>query len=53
MPSHTYVLNRAGHLCGYFINSIIDKKHWVEFGQPHAFSKSHRKFNKVSIGSIA
>ena len=53
MPSHTYVLNRAGHLCGYFINSIIDKKHWVEFGQPYSFSKSHRKFNKVSIESIA
>ena len=46
VPSHTYVLNRAGHCCGYFINNDLTK--WVEFGKPNlGFSKSKRKFKKV------
>jgi hypothetical protein len=49
VPSHTYVLNRAGHCCGYFINNDLTK--WVEFGKPNlGFSKSKRKFKKVKIG---
>ena len=51
IPSHTYVLNRAGHCCGYFINN--DLRQWVEFGRPNlGFSKSKRKFKKVKIGVI-
>jgi hypothetical protein len=53
IPSHTYVLNRAGYCNGYFINNIIDRNHWFEFGQSNkGFSKSHRKFKKVKIGKI-
>jgi hypothetical protein len=51
VPSHTYVLNRAGHCCGYFINN--DLKQYIEFGRPSVgFSKSKRKFKKVKIGYI-
>ena len=51
VPSHTYVLNRAGHCCGYFIRN--DLSNWVEFGRPSTqFSKSRRKFKKVKIGYI-
>jgi len=51
VPSHTYVLNRAGHCCGYFINN--DLKQYIEFGRPSVgFSKSRRKFKKVKIGYI-
>ena len=47
VPSHTYVLNRAGHCCGYFIRNIITKENWVEFGRPSSnFSKARRKFKK-------
>ena len=50
VPSHTYVLNRAGHCCGYFIRNKINKENWVEFGRPSTqFSKSRRKFTKVKI----
>jgi len=52
VPSHTYVLNGAGHLCGYFITNKIDKDHWVEFGRPGEFSKARRKFKKVKITTI-
>ena len=49
VPSHTYVLNRAGHCCGYFIQN--DLTQWVEFGRPSTlFSKARRKFKKVKIG---
>ena len=41
VPSHTYVLNRAGNLVGYFIRN--DLTNWVEFGRPGSFSKSRRK----------
>lgn len=51
VPSHTYVLNRAGHCCGYFIRN--DLQNYVEFGRPSVqFSKSKRKFKKVKIGVI-
>lgn len=51
VPSHTYVLNRAGHCCGYFIRN--DYSNYVEFGRPSTqFSKSKRKFKKVKIGYI-
>jgi hypothetical protein len=51
VPSHTYVLNRAGHCCGYFPRN--DLNNWVEFGRPNlGFSKSKRKFKKVKIGYI-
>ena len=50
VPSHTYVLNRAGHCCGYFIRNKINKENWVEFGRPSTqFSKARRKFKKVKI----
>ena len=51
MPSHTYVLNGAGHCCGYFIRN--NKSKWVEFSRPNiGFSKSRRKFKKVKMGYI-
>ena len=54
VPSHTYVLNRAGHCCGYFVRNDITKDSWVEFGRPSkGFSKSRRKFKKVTIGILA
>ena len=53
IPSHTYVLNRAGYCCGYFKNNIIDIDNWVKFGRSNkGFSKSHRKFKKVTTGKI-
>ena len=49
VPSHTYVLNRAGHLCGYFIQNDLSK--WIEFRRPNInFSKSRRKFKKIKVG---
>jgi len=53
VPSHTYVLNRAGHCCGYFVRNDISKNSWVELGRPSTqFSKSRRKFKKVKIKTI-
>ena len=53
IPSHTYVLNRASYCVGYFMNNIINKDHWVYFGRSNqGFSKSRRKFKKVTIGKI-
>jgi len=53
VPSHTYVLNRAGNCCGYFVRNKIDKENWIEFHRPSTqFSKSRRKFKKVKITTI-
>lgn len=48
IPSHTYVLNGGGSLCGYFPGN--DYTNWVEFKIPlKLFSKTRRKFVKVKI----
>ena len=53
IPSHTYVLNRAGYCNGYFMNNIINLDNWVQFGRSNkGFTKSHRKFKKVNIGNL-
>jgi len=48
VPSHTYVLNGGGNLCGYFPRN--DYSNWVEFKVPMPFLKSRRKFKKVHVG---
>jgi hypothetical protein len=53
IPSHTYVLNRAGYCVGFFVRNQINKDSWIKFGRSNqGFSKSRRKFKKVTIGKI-
>ena len=53
IPSHTYVLNRAGYCNGYFKNNIINLDNWFQFGRSNkTFSKSHRKWKPVKIGQL-
>ena len=47
IPSHTYVLNGGGNLCGFFPRN--DYSNWVEFKVPMPFLKSRRKFKKVHV----
>ena len=54
IPSHTYVLNRAGYCNGYFPNNLITLDNWFQIGRSSkGFSKSHRKWKKVKIGNLA
>lgn len=47
-PNHAYAINDSGKAVAY---RRAGSDQWVIFGKPLMFSKSHRKFRKVS-GSI-